>query len=115
LKKIYTAFKNQVDNNWKDTDPKFTPALDVWLNNERWDDAVIKPTVQTVTQKKQFRLLPSGMYKGFCAKCADKMFLKADEFYKSSPCCGVEFVPEQPKVYKGKDYTEETLNQIMGG
>lgn len=112
---IYTAFKNQVDNNWKDTDPKFTPALDVWLNNERWDDAVIKPTVQTVTQKKQFRLLPSGMYKGFCAKCADKMFLKADEFYKSSPCCGVEFVPEQPKVYKGKDYTEETLNQIMGG
>ena len=112
---IYTAFKNQVDNNWKDTDPKFTPALDVWLNNERWDDAIIKPTVQTVTQKKQFRLLPSGMYKGYCAKCADKMFLKADEFYKSSPCCGVEFVPEQPKVYKGKDYTEETLNQIMGG
>ena len=112
---IYIAFKNQVDNNWKDTDPKFTPALDVWLNNERWDDAVIKPTVQTVTQKKQFRLLPSGMYKGYCAKCADKMFLKADEFYKSSPCCGVEFVPEQPKVYKGKDYTEETLNQIMGG
>jgi hypothetical protein len=112
---IYTAFKNQVDNNWKDTDPKFTPALDVWLNNERWDDAIIKPTVQTITQKKQFRLLPSGMYKGFCGKCADKMFLKADEFYKSSPCCGVEFVPEQPKVYKGKDYTEETLNQIMGG
>ena len=112
---IYTAFKNQVDNNWKDTDPKFTPALDVWLNNERWDDAIIKPTVQTITQKKQFRLLPSGMYKGYCAKCADKMFLKADEFYKSSPCCGVEFVPEQPKVYKGKDYTEETLNQIMGG
>ena len=112
---IYTAFKNQVDNNWKDTDPKFTPALDVWLNNERWDDAVIKPTVQTVTQKKQFRLLPSGMYKGFCGKCADAMYLKADEFYKSSPCCGVEFVPEQPKVYKGKDYTEETLNQIMGG
>ena len=112
---IYTAFKNQVDNNWKDTDPKFTPALDVWLNNERWDDAVIKPTVQTVTKKKQFKLLPSGMYKGYCAKCADKMFLKADEFYKSSPCCGVEFVPEQPKVYKGKDYTEETLNQIMGG
>jgi hypothetical protein len=112
---IYIAFKNQVDNNWKDTDPKFTPALDVWLNNERWDDAIIKPTVQTITQKKQFRLLPSGMYKGFCGKCADKMFLKADEFYKSSPCCGVEFVPEQPKVYKGKDYTEETLNQIMGG
>ena len=112
---IYIAFKNQVDNNWKDTDPKFTPALDVWLNNERWDDAVIKPTVQTVTKKKQFRLLPSGMYKGFCGKCADKMFLKADEFYKSSPCCGVEFVPEQPKVYRGKDYTEETLNQIMGG
>lgn len=112
---IYIAFKNQVDNNWKDTDPKFTPALDVWLNNERWDDAVIKPTVQTVTQKKQFRLLPSGMYKGFCGKCADAMYLKADEFYKSSPCCGVEFVPEQPKVYKGKDYTEETLNQIMGG
>lgn len=112
---IYTAFKNQVDNNWKDTDPKFTPALDVWLNNERWDDAVIKPTVQTVTQKKQFRLLPSGMYKGYCAKCADAMYLKADEFYKSSPCCGVEFVPEQPKVYKGKDYTEETLNQIIGG
>ena len=112
---IYTAFKNQVDNNWKDTDPKFTPALDVWLNNERWSDAIIKPTVQTVTKKKQFRLLPSGMYKGYCAKCADKMFLKADEFYKSSPCCGVEFVPEQPKVYKGKDYTEETLNQIMGG
>ena len=112
---IYTAFKNQVDNNWKDTDPKFTPALDVWLNNERWDDAIIKPTVQTITQKKQFRLLPSGMYKGFCGKCADAMYLKADEFYKSSPCCGVEFVPEQPKVYKGKDYTEETLNQIMGG
>jgi hypothetical protein len=112
---IYTAFKNQVDNNWKNTDPKFTPALDVWLNNERWDDAVIKPTVQTITKKKQFRLLPSGMYKGFCGKCADAMYLKADEFYKSSPCCGVEFVPEQPKVYKGKDYTEETLNQIMGG
>jgi hypothetical protein len=112
---IYTAFKNQVDNNWKDTNPKFTPALDVWLNNERWDDAVIKPTVQTVTKKKEFRLLPSGMYKGYCAKCADAMYLKADEFYKSSPCCGVEFVPEQPKVYKGKDYTEETLNSIMGG
>jgi len=112
---IYIAFKNQVDNNWKDTDPKFTPALDVWLNNERWDDAIIKPTVQTITQKKQFRLLPSGMYKGYCAKCADAMYLKADEFYKSSPCCGVEFVPEQPKVYKGKDYTEETLNSIMGG
>ena len=112
---IYTAFKNQVDNNWKDTDPKFTPALDVWLNNERWDDAVIKPTVQTITKKKQFRLLPSGMYKGFCGKCADAMYLKADEFFKSSPCCGVEFVPEQPKVYKGKDYTEETLNQIIGG
>jgi len=112
---IYTAFKNQVNNNWKDTDPKFTPALDVWLNNERWDDAVIKPTVQTITKKKQFRLLPSGMYKGFCGKCADAMYLKADEFFKSSPCCGVEFVPEQPKVYKGKDYTEETLNQIIGG
>ena len=112
---IYKAFKNQVDNNWKDTDPKFTPALNVWLNNERWDDAVIKPIVQTITKKKQFRLLPSGMYKGFCGKCADAMYLKADEFYKSSPCCGVEFVPEQPKVYKGKDYTEETLNQIMGG
>jgi len=112
---IYTAFKNQVDNNWKDTDPKFTPALDVWLNNERWDDAVIKPTVQTITKKKQFRLLPSGMYKGFCAKCADAMYLKADEFYKSSPCCGVEFVPEQPKVYKGKDYTENIYNKIIGG
>ena len=112
---IYTAFKNQVDNNWKDTDPKFTPALDVWLNNERWDDAVIKSTVQTVNKKKQFRLLPSGMYKGYCAKCADTMYLKREEFYKSSPCCGVEFVPEQPKVYKGKDYTEETLNQIMRG
>ena len=112
---IYTAFKNQVDNNWKDTDPKFTPALDVWLNNERWDDAIIKPTLQAVNKKKEFRLLPSGMYKGYCGKCADAMYLKADEFYKSSPCCGVEFVPEQPKVYKGKDYTEETLNQIMGG
>ena len=112
---IYTAFKNQVDNNWKDTDPKFTPALDVWLNNERWDDAIIKPTLQAVNKKKEFRLLPSGMYKGYCAKCADTMYLKREEFYKSSPCCGVEFVPEQPKVYKGKDYTEETLNQIMGG
>ena len=43
------------------------------------------------------------------------MFLEHKELNFSSVCCGVEFVPEKPQKYEGKDYTEETLNRIMEG
>ena len=112
---IYKAFKNQVLNNWKETDAQFTPALNVWLNGERWNDDIIKTAHQPIKQKKQFRIMPSGMYRGYCSKCGDTMFLEQKELNFSSVCCGVEFVPEKPQKYEGKDYTEETLNQIMGG
>ncbi len=112
---IYKAFKNQVLNNWKETDAQFTPALNVWLNGERWNDDIIKTAHQPIKQKKQFRIMPSGMYRGYCSKCGDTMFLEHKELNFSSVCCGVEFVPEKPQKYEGKDYTEETLNQIMGG
>jgi len=112
---IYEAFKNQVLNNWKETDAQFTPALNVWLNGERWNDDIIKTAHQPIKQKKQFRIMPSGMYRGYCSKCGDTMFLEQKELNFSSVCCGVEFVPEKPQKYEGKDYTEETLNQIMGG
>ena len=112
---IYKAFKNQVLNNWKDTDAQFTPALNVWLNGERWNDDIIKTAHQPIKQKKQFRKTPSGVYRGYCSKCGDTMFLEHKELNFSSVCCGVEFVPEKPQKYEGKDYTEETLNQIMGG
>ena len=112
---IYKAFKNQVLNNWKETDAQFTPALNVWLNGERWNDDIIKTAHQPIKQKKQFRKTPSGVYRGYCSKCGDTMFLEHKELNFSSVCCGVEFVPEKPQKYEGKDYTEETLNQIMGG
>ena len=112
---IYTAFKNQVLNNWKETDAQYTPALNVWLNGERWNDDIIKASEKPFKQKKQFRKMQSGMYRGYCSKCADTMFLEHKELNFSSVCCGVEFVPEKPKKYNGKDYTNETLNQIMGG
>lgn len=112
---IYKAFKNQVLNNWKETDAQFTPALNVWLNGERWNDDIIKTSEKPFKQKKQFRKTPSGVYRGYCSKCGDTMFLEHKELNFSSVCCGVEFVPEKPQKYEGKDYTEETLNQIMGG
>lgn len=112
---IYTAFKNQVLNNWKETDAQYTPALNVWLNGERWNDDIIKASEKPFKQKKQFRKMQSGMYRGYCSKCADTMFLEHKELNFSSDCCGVEFVPEKPKKYNGKDYTNETLNQIMEG
>ena len=112
---IYTAFKNQVLNNWKETDAQYTPALNVWLNGERWNDDIIKASEKPFKQKKQFRKMQSGMYRGYCSKCADTMFLEHKELNFSSDCCGVEFVPEKPEKYNGKDYTNETLNQIMGG
>jgi len=112
---IYTAFKNQVLNNWKETDAQYTPALNVWLNGERWNDDIIKASEKPFKQKKQFRKMQSGMYRGYCSKCGDTMFLEHKELNFSSVCCGVEFVPEKPKKYNGKDYTNETLNQIMGG
>jgi len=112
---IYTAFKNQVLNNWKETDAQYTPALNVWLNGERWNDDIIKASEKPFKQKKQFRVMQSGMYRGYCSKCGDTMFLEHKELNFSSVCCGVEFVPEKPKKYNGKDYTNETLNQIMGG
>ena len=112
---IYTAFKNQVLNNWKETDAQYTPALNVWLNGERWNDDIIKASEKPFKQKKQFRKMQSGMYRGYCSKCADTMFLEHKELNFSSVCCGVEFVPEKPKKYNGKDYTNETLNQIMEG
>ena len=112
---IYTAFKNQVLNNWKETDAQYTPALNVWLNGERWNDDIIKASEKPFKQKKQFRKMQSGMYRGSCSKCADTMFLEHKELNFSSDCCGVEFVPEKPKKYNGKDYTNETLNQIMEG
>tara|TARA_R110002020_G_scaffold352987_1_gene565957 strand:- start:8472 stop:9326 length:855 start_codon:yes stop_codon:yes gene_type:complete len=112
---IYTAFKNQVLNNWKETDAQYTPALNVWLNGERWNDDIIKSSEKPFKQKKQFRKTPSGMYRGYCSKCGDTMFLEHKELNFSSVCCGVEFVPEKPKKYNGKDYTNETLNQIMEG
>lgn len=112
---IYTAFKNQVLNNWKETDAQYTPALNVWLNGERWNDDIIKASEKPFKQKKQFRKMQSGMYRGYCSKCADTMFLEHKELNFSSDCCGVEFVPEKPEKYNGKDYTNETLNQLMGG
>ncbi len=112
---IYTAFKNQVLNNWKETDAQYTPALNVWLNGERWNDDIIKASEKPFKQKKQFRVMQSGMYRGYCSKCGDTMFLEHKELNFSSVCCGVEFVPEKPKKYNGKDYTNETLNQIMEG
>ena len=112
---IYTAFKNQVLNNWKETDAQYTPALNVWLNGERWNDDIIKASEKLFKQKKQFRVMQSGMYRGYCSKCGDTMFLEHKELNFSSVCCGVEFVPEKPKKYNGKDYTNETLNQIMEG
>ncbi len=112
---IYKAFKNQVLNNWKETDAQFTPALNVWLNGERWNDDIIKTSEKPFKQKKQFRKTPSGVYRGYCSKCGDTMFLEHKELNFSSVCCGVEFVPEKPQKYEGKDYTEETLNRIMEG
>ena len=112
---IYTAFKNQVLNNWKETDAQYTPALNVWLNGERWNDDIIKASEKPFKQKKQFRKMQSGMYRGYCSKCADTMFLEHKELNFSSDCCGVEFVPEKPEKYNGKDYTNETLNQLMEG
>ena len=112
---IYTAFKNQVLNNWKETDAQYTPALNVWLNGERWNDDIIKASEKPFKQKKQFRVMQSGMYRGYCSKCGDTMFLEHKELNFSSVCCGVEFVPEKPEKYNGKDYTNETLNQIMEG
>ena len=112
---IYTAFKNQVLNNWKETDAQYTPALNVWLNGERWNDDIIKASEKPFKQKKQFRVMQSGMYRGYCSKCGDTMFLEHKELNFSSVCCGVEFVPEKPEKYNGKDYTNETLNQIMKG
>jgi len=112
---IYTSFKNQVLNNWKETDAQYTPALNVWLNGERWNDDIIKASEKPFKQKKQFRVMQSGMYRGYCSKCGDTMFLEHKELNFSSVCCGVEFVPEKPKKYNGKDYTNETLNQIMEG
>ena len=110
---IYTAFKNQVLNNWKETDAQFTPALNVWLNGERWEDHIIKPAQNPTKEKKKFRLMQSGMFRGYCSKCSDTMFLEQKELNFSSVCCGVEFVPNKPEKYNGKDYTNETLNQIM--
>jgi hypothetical protein len=110
---IYTSFKNQVLNNWKDTDPQFTPALNVWLNGERWEDVIIKPT--TKNNKKAFKKMQSGMYRGYCEKCGDDMFLHSKrDFYISSNCCGVDIVSEKPKIDKSQDFTKETYNKLMG-
>ena len=110
---IYTSFKNQVLNNWKDTDPQFTPALNVWLNGERWEDVIIKPTAKN--NKKAFKKMQSGMYRGYCEKCGDDMFLHSKrDFYISSNCCGVDIVSEKPKIDKSQDFTKETYNKLMG-
>ena len=110
---IYTSFKNQVLNNWKDTDPQFTPALTVWLNGERWEDVIIKPTSKN--NKKAFKKMQSGMYRGYCEKCGDDMFLHSKrDFYISSNCCGVDIVREKPKIDKSQDFTKETYNKLMG-
>lgn len=110
---IYTSFKNQVLNNWKDTDPQFTPALNVWLNGERWEDVIIKPTSKN--NKKAFKKMQSGMYRGYCEKCGDDMFLHSKrDFYISSNCCGVDIVSEKPKIDKSQDFTKETYNKLMG-
>ena len=110
---IYTSFKNQVLNNWKDTDPQFTPALNVWLNGERWEDVIIKPTSKN--NKKAFKKMKSGAYRGYCEKCGDDMFLHSKrDFYISSNCCGVDIVSEKPQIDKSQDFTKETYNKLMG-
>ena len=110
---IYTSFKNQVLNNWKDTDPQFTPALNVWLNGERWEDVIIKPTAKN--NKKAFKKMQSGAYRGYCEKCGDDMFLHSKrDFYISSNCCGVDIVSEKPQIDKSQDFTKETYNKLMG-
>ena len=56
------------------------------------------------------------MYKGYCAKCADKMFLKAEmSFIRVVLAVGLNLqFQNSQKFTRVKITIKETLNQIMG-
>lgn len=95
LGKIYLAVEEQKEGEqWRD--PKFIPLPATWLNQERWNDELIKSVVQSTTKTKLFPIggkicsrpdcgLPavykdsSGSYDNFyCVKCMPE---KVKELY----------------------------------
>ena len=48
-------------------------------------------------KKEQFKKLPSGLYKAYCAKCGKSLLPNEKQLYQSTDCCGVEMLPEPPK------------------
>lgn len=103
---IMSALKEQ-KKLWAGRDKAYVKHPTTWLNQECWNDELedLKPAKEKPS-KQVFQKTPSGLYKAWCMKCGNKLLPNEYQLRQSSDCCGVEMLPENPKI----DNTQEKKN-----
>ena len=92
---------------WEGRDKAYIKHPTTWLNQECWNDNLDdlkKP--DTKPKKRSFRSTGQGYYSAWCMKCGKKLYPNEFQLNQSSECCGVDMVPEDPKI----DNTQEIKN-----
>ena len=109
---LINALKKQKQT-WKHKDKAYIKHPTTWLNQECWDDEVIdiKPEVK----KRSFLKTPTGLFKAWCSKCGKKLLPNDYQLKQSSECCGVDLVPDDPKVENTSDVDARIVNELFNG
>ena len=103
-KTIMDALKKQ-KKLWVGKDKAYIKHPTTWLNQECWEDEIehIQPAKELTTAKPRFLKTPSGLFKAWCMKCGNKLLPNEFQLKESSPCCGVDILPEKPNIKTTKE------------
>ena len=101
---IMSALNNQ-KKLWVGKDKAYIKHPTTWLNQECWEDDLnhIQPAKELTTAKPRFLKTPSGLFKAWCMKCGNKLLPNEFQLKESSPCCGVDILPEKPNIKTTKE------------
>lgn len=75
-----------------------------WIRNDFGNNFKSFNNVST-----NFKKLSSGLYKAYCSKCGNDLLPDYKQLKESSHCCGVEMLPEKPKI----EYPETPIDFTM--
>ena len=98
---------------WEGRDKAYIKHPTTWLNQECWNDEIedLQPA-KPKPSKKVFQKTPSGLYKAWCMKCGGKLLPSEFQLRQSSDCCGVELLPDDPKIDNSKEI--KNMEEIYG-
>ena len=76
-----------------------------WQNNNK-DWGTNKQPVN------KFKKLPSGLFRAYCMKCGSKNMPNDYQLKQNISCCGVEFLPDKPRIKNTSKADKEILDKL---